>query len=148
MNLFITGTPIGNLDDMTFRAIETLKKVDVILCEDTRTTRKLTNHFEIGTPLRSYHDFNKEEVEDRIIEEMKSGKTFALVSDAGMPIVSDPGFELVERMQHEGWSVQSSLLPRRLQWGLSQAASLHMSLPISVSCQRQGVKGKKKSKRS
>jgi len=109
VNLFITGTPIGNLDDMTFRAIDTLKKVDVILCEDTRTTRKLTNHFEIDTPMRSYHDFNKEEVEDRIIEEMKSGKTFALVSDAGMPVVSDPGFELVGRMQHEG--LEYSVIP-------------------------------------
>lgn len=101
MHLYVTGTPIGNLDDMTFRAIATLKEVDVILCEDTRTTRKLTNHFDIDTPLRSYHDFNKEEVEDHIIREMKDGKTFALVSDAGMPVVSDPGFELVERMQQE-----------------------------------------------
>lgn len=101
MHLYVTGTPIGNLDDMTFRAIETLKNVDAILCEDTRTTRKLTNHFDIGTPLRSYHDFNKEEVEDYIIEEMKNGKTFALVSDAGMPVVSDPGFELIGRMQQE-----------------------------------------------
>lgn len=101
MHLFITGTPIGNLNDMTFRAIDTLKSVDTILCEDTRTTRKLTNHFEISTPLRSYHDFNKEEIEDHIIEEMKTGKTFALVSDAGMPVVSDPGFELIERMQRE-----------------------------------------------
>lgn len=101
MHLFVTGTPIGNLDDMTFRAIETLKDVDTILCEDTRTTRKLTNHFEISTPLRSYHDFNKEEVEDHIIEEMKDGRTFALVSDAGMPVVSDPGFELIGRMQRE-----------------------------------------------
>ncbi len=101
MHLYVTGTPIGNLDDMTFRAIDTLKNVDVILCEDTRTTRKLTNHFDIDTPLRSYHDFNKEEVEDHIIEEMKDGKIFALVSDAGMPVVSDPGFELIERMQSE-----------------------------------------------
>src|SRR5690625_4302163 len=106
MNLFITGTPIGNLDDMTFRAIETLKKVDVILCEDTRTTRKLTNHFEIGTPLRSYHDFNKEEVEDRIIEEMKSGKTFALVSDAGMAIIYDNGCTMEDIVQVMGYVVR------------------------------------------
>lgn len=102
MHLYITGTPLGNLDDMTFRAVDTLRKVDVILCEDTRNTRKLTNHFEIDTPLRAYHDFNKESIEDQIIEEMKEGRTFALVSDAGMPIISDPGFELVSRMQKEG----------------------------------------------
>lgn len=102
MQLYITGTPLGNLEDMTYRAVETLKNVDVILCEDTRTTRKLTTHFDIDTPLRAYHDFNKEEVEDRIIEEMHDGRTFALVSDAGMPVISDPGFELVARMQDEG----------------------------------------------
>ncbi len=101
VQLYITGTPLGNLEDMTYRAVETLKTVDVILCEDTRTTRKLTNHFGIDTPLRAYHDFNKEESEDRIIEEMHDGRTFALVSDAGMPVVSDPGFELVARMQEE-----------------------------------------------
>lgn len=101
MNLYITGTPLGNLNDMTYRAVETLKSADVILCEDTRTTRKLTNHFEITTPLRAYHDFNKFETEDRIIEEMHEGKVFALVTDAGMPVVSDPGYELVRRMQKE-----------------------------------------------
>lgn len=101
MNLYITGTPLGNLDDMSVRAVNTLKDVDVILCEDTRLTRKLTNHFEIGTPLRSYHDFNKGEVEEEIIAEMKGGKVFALVSDAGMPAISDPGYELIRRMQEE-----------------------------------------------
>lgn len=102
MNLYITGTPLGNLEDMTFRAVETLNNVDVILCEDTRTTRKLTTHFDITTPLRAYHDFNKSETEDKIIEEMRHGKAFALVSDAGMPVISDPGYELIERMQEEG----------------------------------------------
>lgn len=102
MNLYITGTPLGNLDDMSVRAVKTLKEVDVILCEDTRLTKKLTNHFEIGTPLRSYHDFNKEEVEEGIIGEMKNGKVFALVSDAGMPAISDPGYELIRKMQDEG----------------------------------------------
>ena len=102
MNLYITGTPLGNLDDMSVRAVNTLKEVDVILCEDTRLTKKLTNHFEIATPLRSYHDFNKEEVEEGIIGEMKNGKVFALVSDAGMPAISDPGYELIRKMQDEG----------------------------------------------
>ena len=102
MNLYITGTPIGNLEDMTFRAINTLKTVDAILCEDTRNTRKLTAHFDIHTPLVAYHDHNKSVVEDKIIEEMRMGRTFALVSDAGMPLISDPGFELVRRMQESG----------------------------------------------
>lgn len=101
MHLYITGTPIGNLDDMTFRAVETLKSVDAILCEDTRNTRKLTTHFNIDTPLFAYHDHNKTEIEDKLISDMKRGKTFALVSDAGMPLVSDPGYELVRRMQDE-----------------------------------------------
>lgn len=99
MHLYITGTPIGNLEDMTYRAINTLKTVDAILCEDTRHTRKLTTHFDIDTQLIAYHDHNKLDVEDKIIRDMQAGKTFALVSDAGMPLVSDPGFELIRRMQ-------------------------------------------------
>lgn len=99
--LYITGTPIGNLEDMSYRVIKTLQEVDVILCEDTRITRKLTTHFEIDTPLKSYHDFNKEEVTEALIEDIRNGKTFALVTDAGMPVISDPGFELVSRMQDE-----------------------------------------------
>lgn len=101
MHLYITGTPIGNLDDMTYRAVDTLKSVDAILCEDTRNTRKLTTHFNIETPLIAYHDHNKTQVENKLIDDMKDGKTFALVSDAGMPLVSDPGYELVRRMQEE-----------------------------------------------
>ena len=101
MNLYITGTPIGNLDDMSYRQISTLKEVDVILAEDTRVSRKLLNYFEIDTKLVSYHDYNKETATKKIIEEMKTGTTFALISDAGMPIISDPGFELVQEMQKE-----------------------------------------------
>ncbi|CAD2074672.1 16S rRNA (cytidine(1402)-2'-O)-methyltransferase [Jeotgalicoccus meleagridis] len=99
--LYITGTPIGNLEDMSYRAVKTLNEVDEILCEDTRTTKKLTNHFDITTPLRSYHDFNKEEVTEDIVEKIRAGKHFALVTDAGMPVISDPGFELVSRLQDE-----------------------------------------------
>lgn len=101
MNLYITGTPIGNLEDMSYRQVSTLKSVDVILAEDTRVTRKLLNYFDINTKLVSYHDYNKETETEKIIEEMKSGTTFSLVSDAGMPVISDPGFELVQRMQEE-----------------------------------------------
>lgn len=121
MNLYITGTPLGNLDDMTYRAIDTLKNVDVILCEDTRTTRKLTTHFDIDTPLRAYHDFNKGAVEDGIIEEMEEGRTFALVTDAGMPVISDPGFELVSRMQDAG--LKYSIIPSGSAFTLALVAS-------------------------
>lgn len=101
MNLYVVGTPIGNLEDMTVRAVEILEYADVILCEDTRITRKLTTRFDISTPLKSYHDFNKDEVEDDIIRRMTEGEVFALVSDAGMPVISDPGYELIKRMQEE-----------------------------------------------
>ncbi|GAB3055329.1 16S rRNA (cytidine(1402)-2'-O)-methyltransferase [Salinicoccus sesuvii] len=121
MKLYITGTPLGNLDDMTYRAIETLRNVDVILCEDTRTTRKLTTHFDIDTPLRAYHDFNKGGVEDGIIEEMQDGRTFALVTDAGMPVISDPGFELVSKMQDAG--LKYSIIPSGSAFTLALVAS-------------------------
>lgn len=121
MNLYITGTPLGNLDDMSVRAVNTLKEVDVILCEDTRLTRKLANHFEITTPLRSYHDFNKGEVEDEIIADMKSGKVFALVSDAGMPVISDPGYELIRKMQEE--MLDYSVIPAASAFALALVAS-------------------------
>ncbi|TLS35097.1 16S rRNA (cytidine(1402)-2'-O)-methyltransferase [Pseudalkalibacillus caeni] len=93
--LFLVPTPIGNLEDMTFRAIRTLKEADLIAAEDTRQTKKLTNHFEIETPLTSYHEHNKEQSGNKLIAHLKEGKTVALVSDAGMPAISDPGFELV-----------------------------------------------------
>lgn len=121
MNLYITGTPLGNLDDMSVRAVKTLKEVDIILCEDTRLTKKLTNHFEIATPLRSYHDFNKEEAEEGIIADMKSGKVFALVSDAGMPAISDPGYELIRKMQEEGLTY--SVIPAASAFTLALVAS-------------------------
>lgn len=119
--LYITGTPIGNLDDMSYRAVSTLAAVDEILCEDTRITRKLTNHFEITTPLRSYHDFNKETATEEIIEELKSGKSFALVTDAGMPVISDPGFELVSRLQDE--SLDYTVIPAASAFTMGLVAS-------------------------
>lgn len=93
--LFLVPTPIGNLEDMTFRAVRTLKEVDIIAAEDTRQTKKLCNHFEIETPIISYHEHNKESSGPKIIELLQEGKTIALVSDAGMPCISDPGYELV-----------------------------------------------------
>ncbi|WP_377887167.1 16S rRNA (cytidine(1402)-2'-O)-methyltransferase [Alkalihalobacillus sp. R86527] len=93
--LYLVPTPIGNLDDMTFRAVKILNEVDLIAAEDTRQSKKLTNHFEIETTLTSYHEHNKETSGPKLIEKLRSGKSIALVSDAGMPAISDPGFELV-----------------------------------------------------
>ncbi|MGE5707153.1 MAG: 16S rRNA (cytidine(1402)-2'-O)-methyltransferase [Bacteroidota bacterium] len=95
MSLFLVGTPIGNLSDITFRAIETLKTVDRILAEDTRQTAKLLAHYGIQTPTESFYEHNQGGKIPRIVEEMKSGKTFALVSDAGRPGISAPGHYLV-----------------------------------------------------
>lgn len=93
--LFIVSTPIGNLADITFRAVETLKNVDLILAEDTRTSLKLTTHYEIKKPFKSYHDFNKEKITPILIGELKNGKTMALITDAGTPGVADPAFYIV-----------------------------------------------------
>ena len=93
--LFIVSTPIGNLEDITYRAIRTLKEVSTIAAEDTRRTKKLCTHYGIGTALTSYHDFNKEEKTPVFLERLKEGEHFALVSDAGTPLISDPGFYLV-----------------------------------------------------
>lgn len=94
-HLYLVGTPIGNLEDMTFRAIRILQDVDVIACEDTRVTKKLCHHFDISTPLQSYHDHNKGRMTESLIAMLLDGKSVALVSDAGLPLISDPGYELV-----------------------------------------------------
>ncbi len=93
--LYVVGTPIGNLEDITFRAINTLKNVDFIAAEDTRVTVKLLNHFSINTPMVAYHKHSGKTVEERIVARILSGEVCALVSDAGMPCISDPGVELV-----------------------------------------------------
>ena len=92
--LYIVPTPIGNLEDITFRAIKTLKEVDYILAEDTRTSGKLLKHFEIATPMQSHHMHNEHKTVDTIVKRLQSGETFALISDAGTPAISDPGFLL------------------------------------------------------
>lgn len=93
--IYLVPTPIGNLEDMSFRAVRLLKEADLIAAEDTRNTKKLLNYFEIDTPIVSYHEHNKETSGEKLIEKVKSGLDIALVSDAGMPIISDPGYELV-----------------------------------------------------
>ncbi|MBQ0017347.1 MAG: 16S rRNA (cytidine(1402)-2'-O)-methyltransferase [Clostridiales bacterium] len=96
--LYLVGTPIGNLKDMSFRAIETLEMVDEILCEDTRDSQKLLNHYEIKKPLKSYHKFNYKAVIPEIVDELKGGKNIALITDAGMPCISDPGSEILPHL--------------------------------------------------
>jgi len=105
--LYLVSTPIGNLMDITFRAIETLKAVDFILCEDTRVTGKLLKNFEIQNSLVSFNEFNENSKLENIISDLRSGKNIALVSDAGTPLVSDPGFKLVREAQEAGIGVDA-----------------------------------------
>ncbi|WP_144668543.1 16S rRNA (cytidine(1402)-2'-O)-methyltransferase [Bacillus altitudinis] len=100
--LHLVPTPIGNLEDMTFRAIQTLKDVDYIAAEDTRQTKKLCHVYEIDTPLTSYHEHNKDSSGHKLIEWLKEGKNIALVSDAGLPTISDPGAEVVRDFTNIG----------------------------------------------
>jgi 16S rRNA (cytidine1402-2'-O)-methyltransferase len=95
--LYLCATPIGNLQDITLRVLETLKTVDLVACEDTRKTLQLLNHFEISKPVTSYYEHNKMSKGDVIIQQLKDGKNIALVSDAGMPGISDPGYDLVQQ---------------------------------------------------
>jgi len=92
--LYLVPTPIGNLEDMTLRAIRILKEVDVILAEDTRTSGKLLQHFQIATPMLSHHMHNEHKSVDALVKRLQSGETMALISDAGTPAISDPGFLL------------------------------------------------------
>ncbi|MEG3437634.1 16S rRNA (cytidine(1402)-2'-O)-methyltransferase [Pannus brasiliensis CCIBt3594] len=103
--LYVVGTPIGNLEDMTFRAIETLKKVNFIAAEDTRHTGKLLQHFQIATPQISYHDHNRVSREGELLEILSRGQDIALVTDAGMPGISDPGYELIHACLQAGIEV-------------------------------------------
>lgn len=104
--LYIVGTPIGNLDDITIRAINTLKSVDVILAEDTRQTLKLLNHFEISKHMISYHRHNEDEKISKVVEFLDNNKNLALVSDAGMPVISDPGQNLIKYLVEHNYSIE------------------------------------------
>lgn len=106
---YFVATPIGNLKDFSLRAIETLKSVDEILCEDTRTSLKLLNHYEIKKPLVSYHKFNYKSVIPSVIEKLVAGKDIALISDAGMPCISDPGSEIIEELMM--YQIRYTIIP-------------------------------------
>src|SRR3989344_202324 len=101
MKFYVIATPIGNLEDITFRAVKTLKEVDLILCEDTRTTKKLLQRYEINKPTLSYHQHSKISKIEKIFDLIKEGKTLALVSDAGTPTISDPGSFLISQIREE-----------------------------------------------
>ena len=121
--IYLIPTPIGNLEDITLRAIRLLKEVDLILAEDTRVSTKLLKHFEIGTPLQSFHMHNEHKKVETVVEQLKNGKTVALISDAGTPGISDPGFLLVREALKEGVEVQclpgpTALIPALVQSGI------------------------------
>ena len=105
--LYLCATPIGNLEDITFRVVRTRREVDLIAAEDTRNSIKLLNHFEIKTPMTSYHEFNKIEKAYQLVEKLREGKNIALITDAGTPGISDPGEDLVRICYEEGIEVTS-----------------------------------------
>ena len=105
--LYLVATPIGNLEDITYRAVRILQEVSLILAEDTRHSRLLMEHYEIRTPMESYHDFNKEEVTPKYVEYLKTQGDIAIVSDAGTPGIADPAFNLVRECVREGIAVRS-----------------------------------------
>ena len=104
-SVYLVPTPIGNLEDMTFRAINTLKMVDVIFSEDTRVTLQLLNHFDIKNKLIALHDYNEDAVKDKVLDYLKDGKNVAIVTDRGSPIISDPGYKTVKFLKDNGYNV-------------------------------------------
>ncbi len=121
--LYIVPTPVGNLGDMTFRAVEVLKSADRILAEDTRTSGVLLKHFDIHTPMMSHHKYNEHESLQKVIDMLKAGETLALISDAGTPGISDPGFMLSRECRREGIEVEclpgpTAFVPALLDSGL------------------------------
>lgn len=121
--LYLVPTPIGNLDDMTFRAVKILKEADLILAEDTRTSSRLLNHFEIRNKLGSHHKFNEHQTAENMTRRMENGETIALISDAGTPGISDPGYLLVKRCLEKKLEVEclpgpTALIPALVNSGL------------------------------
>lgn len=122
ISLYLVPTPIGNRGDITFRALDTLRHVDTILAEDTRTSGALLKHFDVRKPLHAFHIHNEHKAVERLIDRMKAGETFALVSDAGTPGIADPGFLLVRACREAGLEVEclpgpTALIPALVQSG-------------------------------
>ena len=123
MSLYLIPSPIGNLGDITYRAVEVLKQVDCILCEDTRTSAVLVRHYNIQKPLTAYHQHNEHKVVPHLVDQMKAGKTFALITDAGTPGISDPGFLLTRECIKNGVKVEclpgaTAFVPALVQSGI------------------------------
>jgi 16S rRNA (cytidine1402-2'-O)-methyltransferase len=127
--LLVVGTPLGNLSDMSPRAIDALKSADLILCEDTRHTRKLLTHFGIDRPTDSYHEHNEDQKAAFLVERIERGQTLALVSDAGMPVISDPGFPIVRLARERNLTVEA--IPGPFAGVLALAASGIAPLPFT-----------------
>src|SRR3989344_8543935 len=145
--LYIVPTPIGNLGDITLRVLEVLQSVDGIICEDTRRTGLLLNHYQIKKPLVILNDFNGFKTFPQIIERLKSGENLALVSDAGTPLISDPGFKLVRECLHQGIPVDSlpgpsSILPALILSGLPPDKFLFLGYPPEKKGHRKDWLGK------
>jgi 16S rRNA (cytidine1402-2'-O)-methyltransferase len=140
--LAIVATPIGNLEDLTLRAARTLREADLIACEDTRQTRKLLAHYGISKPLVSYHEHNERERSSELLEELAKGRTIALVSDAGTPLIADPGYRLVAQARERGFQVTpipgpSALIAALSASGLPTDAFLfHGFLPAKTTARR------------
>ena len=140
--LYIVGTPIGNLGDMTYRAVETLRAVDFIAAEDTRVTQKLLLHFDIRKPLVSYHEHNRKYVGDSILARILAGESCAVVTDAGMPCISDPGEDLVRLCAESGVSVEvvpgpSALVSALAVSGLDTSTFAFEGFPSTASTSRK-----------
>ncbi len=127
--LLIVGTPLGNLADMPPRAVEALQSADLILCEDTRHTRKLLTHFGIDRPTESHHEHNEDETASALVDRIERGETLALVSDAGMPVISDPGYRIVRLARERGLVVEP--IPGPFAGVLALAASGIAPLPFT-----------------
>ena len=104
-NLYIVSTPIGNLSDITYRAVQILKSADIIACEDTRHTKKILNHYDIKNKLTSYHEHNENSKSEKLLKDLKEGRNIALVTDAGTPCISDPGFKIIKLAIENGIEV-------------------------------------------
>lgn len=140
--LYLVATPIGNLGDITMRALDVLRTVDVIASEDTRKTQILLNHYDIRKPLIACHEHNEKQVTERLIGQLREGKSIALVSDAGTPAISDPGFVLVRRVLAEGLPLTAlpgpvALIPALILSGLAVHAFTYRGFPPRKRGQRQ-----------
>ncbi|MEM9191103.1 MAG: 16S rRNA (cytidine(1402)-2'-O)-methyltransferase [Myxococcota bacterium] len=136
--LYVVATPIGNLEDITLRALRVLKEVDEILAEDTRHSKKLCLHHTIGTPLRSFHAHSSEEKLRAVVDRLQEGATLALISDAGTPLISDPGRELVERCRTHGIAVEPIPGPSAVMAALSVAGVASASFRFEGFLPRSG----------